>query len=116
MRTIATTDTNDFALYQDGSMYFLSGLEAVAQESRHFAATLRGEKIYEQQTGVPYYALALGNNYAPDQLEHEIRKAILRAPNVREITSFTLTKVADVVRYEATIRGDEGSTLIYGTV
>ena len=114
MRTFQTNEHNDFLQDDAGNLVLFSGLEAEAQESRHFAATSRGEMIHQTQNGVPFFPLTFSGLPSTAQFEAAIKIRLRQAPDVLEVLSVEARQVSDTLVYTAQIRTTSGVTTING--
>ena len=114
MRTFQTDQNNDFAQDSAGNLVIFSGLEAEGQETKHFAATARGEMIHQTQNGVPFFPLTFGQTPSIQQFEAAIRARLLQAPDVVEVLTVEASQNAGVISYTATIRTTSGVASIDG--
>jgi hypothetical protein len=115
MRTFLTDEDNDFMQDDAGNLVIAEGLVGEAQETRHFAATARGEMIHYVDRGVPFLPLA----FSPvpptiPQFEAAIRARLSQAPDVIEVLTVTARQVSDTLVYTATIRTTSGVAEING--
>lgn len=114
MRTFQTDPNNDFVQDAAGNLVIFAGIEAEAQESRHFAATSRGEMIHQTQNGVPFFPLTFGSTPSIPQFEASIRARLRQSPDVIEVLSVEASQVSDTLVYTANIRTASGVTTING--
>lgn len=114
MRTFQTDKHNDFVQDAAGNLVIFSGIEAEAQETRHFAATSRGEMIHQTQNGVPFFPLSFGSTPSIPQFEASIRARLRQSPDVIEVLSVEASQVSDTLVYTASIRTSSGVTTING--
>lgn len=114
MRTFLTDEHNDFVQDASGNLVITTGLEAEAQESRHFAATQRGEMIHQTQNGVPFFPLTFGAFPSIPQFEAAIADRLRQSPDVVEVLSVEASQVSDTLVYTAQIRTTTGVTTING--
>lgn len=113
MRTLATTqDTNDLYLDASGNLAMLFGTPATAQETRHFAATQRGEKYYETTTGTLFFNATFGAQTNLTQFRESLRDSILRTPEVESIVSLEVVRDGEIVRYNAVIQESRAGAVI----
>lgn len=116
MRTFQTDQTNDFVVGADGNLVLIRDIHAVSQESRHFAATLRGEMIHAIDEGVPYFREAFNKNPNLAQMEAALRRRILSLADVVAITSLKALIDGETLKYTATIQTIYGSVAINGNL
>lgn len=114
MRTLKTGEHNDLVQDSAGNLVFTDGLDAEAQESRHFAATIRSEMIHQTQNGVPYFPLTFGGSPSLAQFEAAIRARLRQSPDVVEVLGVEARQVSDTLVYTAQIRTTSGVTTING--
>lgn len=114
MRTFKTDQNNDFVQDASGNLVIFSGIEAEAQESRHFASTARGEMIHQTQNGVPFFPLSFGATPSIPQFEASIRARLRQSPDVIEVLSVEASQLSDTLVYTANIRTSSGVTEING--
>lgn len=112
MKTFLTDQNNDLTLSPYGNLAILSGDPAIAQESRHHAATLRGEMIHRTGRGVPYFEFAFGAAPNLSQFEAALRQRILQTPGVEEIVDLQVTRTGDGIDYVATLRTENGNEVV----
>lgn len=110
MRTFLTDGNNDFVIGDNGNLSIIQDIEAVSQESRHFAATLRGEMIHSMINGIAYFRDVFNQTPNLAQVEASLRRRILSIGDVREITFLRASIVGETLKYEATIK------TVYGEV
>lgn len=103
-------DNNDLELGKNGELTFLQDIEAVAQESRHFAATLRGEMIHAKQNGIPYLQDIFTRIPNLAQIEAALRRRLMSLSDVSAITALTASINGDILQYTAIIN------TVYGEV
>ena len=111
MKSFKTDANNDLVLDPYGNLDILSADPAIEQESRHHAATLRGEMIHRTNRGVPYFEFAFGAAPNLSQFEAALRERILQTPGVAEIISLDVTREGDDLDYVATIRSETGEEI-----
>lgn len=102
LRTFAINEKNDFALDRAGNLQVLEGAQAIADVCRNAVQDQLGEMLYAMADGMPTAATVF-NNYNPSQFEAAARGIILSVQGVREIESFTVNRVGEVLRYSAVI-------------
>lgn len=114
MRTFQTDENNDLVQDAAGNLVLFSGLDAEGQETRHFAATSRGEMIHQTQNGVPFFPLSFGSTPSIQQFEAAVRARLRQAPDVVEVLSVEASQVSDTLVYTAQIRTTSGVATING--
>jgi hypothetical protein len=103
-RMISVDARNDMYLAPDGNLAISTGLAAVMQNCAHAVKAQLGEMILQTNQGVPNFQVVWRG--APNLLQFEVylRRAILEVEGVVEVTALTVEAVANVARYNATIR------------
>lgn len=114
MKTFQTDSNNDFVRGFDGNLVMIQDIQAVAQESRHFAATLRGEMIHAIDEGVPYFRDVFGKTPNLSQIEASLRRRILSLTNVEKINSLSAFIDGETLKYTAQIKTSFGDIEING--
>lgn len=114
MKTFQTNPNNDFVRGADGNLVIIQDIQAVAQESRHFAATLRGEMIHAIDEGVPYFRDVFSKTPNLSQIEAHLRRRIMSLANVEKINSLTAFIEVETLKYTAQIKTNFGDIEING--
>ena len=115
MRTFGATEShNDLYLDKGGSLAILLGAEAVAETSEHFAQTLRGEMIYETQSGIPYLGQTFERSPNLAQFEAALRRRLEAVPEVTSIEALDVQWVSGEIKYTATLETPQGLVSING--
>lgn len=85
-------EQNDLVI-QDGDLVFSTGLQAVVQGCRIRLQMFQGEWFLDLDAGVPYWNGILGEkaSIAIPLARQALRAALLRVPNVAEVTKLDLT-------------------------
>lgn len=116
MRTFLTDENNDFVLGANGNLAIARDIEAIAQESRHHAATLRGEMIHSMDQGIAYFRDVFNKIPNLAQVEASLRRRILSIDDVVSITFLRAFISGETLKYEATIKTVYGEVSINGDV
>lgn len=112
-RTFLSTEQNDLFLDAKGDIAVGTGLEAVAANCKTAIQAQLGEMMFAADQGMPTLATAW-DNYNPVQFEAAARTILRGVPDVVEVVSFVVERVAGVLRYTARIRTIFGETSVNG--
>lgn len=113
MRSFAVDSNNDLFIGTDRNLAFVSGIDAIAQNSVTAVKAQRVEMIYATNQGMPTRGTAW-DTYNPSQFEAAVRQIILGVSGVNSISAFSLFKQDNVLQYSATIKTIYGSVKING--
>lgn len=114
MRSFDIDENNDLYRGADGNISMVFNVDAASTVSRNFAQTIRGEMIYDVQSGVPFWPTAFGANPNLNQFEAALRRRLLQVPNIFEVASIEFSQNNDVLSYSANIRTIFGVAQING--
>lgn len=114
MITFATDDNNDFIVGQNGNLTMIKDRQAIAQESKHFIATLRGEMIHAIDEGIPYFRDALNKQPNLSAFEFAIRKRLSTLPEIRKIVSLNTFVNNETLGYSIVIQSIYGEVIESG--
>lgn len=116
MKTFQTNASNDFVVAEDGNLAIIQDIDAAAQESRHYAATLLGEMIHAKDEGIPYFQHAFSRTPSLAQMEAALRRRIMSMPDVVKITSLTASIQGETLSYTATIQTTYGTVTVNDSI
>lgn len=102
MKTIAFNSLNDVFRGLDGNIAMLTGIDACQQCCITAMQAIRGEMIYAQDKGMPYFETVF-NTYNPAAFEAAARLTLLAVPNVTAVVSFAQQLQEDDLIYVAQI-------------
>jgi hypothetical protein len=111
-RTIQIDENGD-PVFRNGNIQFLTGADAVGQDSLTAMRALKGEMQYAMQDGMPYFDVAF-NNFNPLAFEASARKVIGNVTGVVSVTQFAVSLEQNILRYVAIIETIYGTTYING--
>ena len=107
MTSIAITMDNDLFLDARGNLAFVTGAQAIAQDTRTAMSAMLGEMQYAIESGMPMRSTAF-DRYNPAQFEAAARAVILAVPGVVSIDEFRATMNGNTLDYTAQISTIEG--------
>ena len=112
MITIATNNSNDIYLGQDGNLAMARDMGAVSQGCTHISQVLLGELPYAQTRGIPFFDI--GFKSSPDLSLYQVylTKLLLTVPHVNRVDSLTFKSEGENLSYEAYISTDYGEGVI----
>lgn len=114
MITLKTDQNNDLVQDANGNLVLFGGIDAELQEAKHYAATSRGEMIYQFQDGIPFDPLAFGATPLPVQYAAAVRARLEQAPWITEVVSVEATQNGGLLSYNASIKTLSGIAFING--
>ncbi|VFR32606.1 phage protein [plant metagenome] len=114
MITFQTDENNDFVTLPNGNLAMARDIEAVAQEAKHFAASVRTEMIHAFDQGIPFMREAFSKQPNMAQIEAALRRRIMETPDVTEILALTAALDGETLRYTATLQTTYGLVSIDG--
>jgi len=114
MITFQTDENNDFAIGPDGGLVLTRGRDAVAQEAKHFAATLRAEMIHAYDLGVPFLREVFGGQPRLAQIETALRRRLLEIDEVTGIASLEASIEDETLKYSAVLETVHGAVSVNG--
>ncbi|ANY17227.1 hypothetical protein [Bordetella pseudohinzii] len=114
MITFQTDENNDFVTLPNGNLAMAMGRDAVAQEARHFAATVRTEMIHAYDEGIPFLRETFSKQPNLAQFEASLRRRLLDTPDVTGILSLATRIEGETLDYTVTLQTTYGTVTIYG--
>lgn len=114
IKTLAVDDYGNPKLNSHGSMYFLTGVDAVIQSCEQAMKTMRGELVYNTSRGMPDFEYVWNGSPNPAQFEAAARAILLTVPDVDEISSFLVNVSGDELSYTAEIKTQYGTGAVSG--
>lgn len=102
-QTFDTNANNDLYRGADGNLVLLSGAPAVAAACKTASRAMLGEMVLAQNNGMPNFQVIWVGvpNYAI--FATYLRMTLDNVDGVEEVTDINLTKVGEVLEYQATI-------------
>ncbi|USP46969.1 hypothetical protein [Alcaligenes faecalis] len=114
MISFQTDENNDFVTLPNGNLAMVTDAQAVAQEAKHFAATVRAEMIHAYDEGIPFLREAFSKQPNLAQFEASLRRRLLSTPNVTGIVSLDIQIDGETLVYTATLQTTYGMVTING--
>ncbi|WP_041937510.1 hypothetical protein [Bordetella avium] len=114
MITFKTGDNNDFVVLPNGNLALETGINAVAQEARHFAATAKREMIHAFDQGVPFLREAFSKQPNLAQFEAALRRRLLELDEVDEVQSLDVAIDGESLKYTAVLNTAYGVVTLDG--
>lgn len=114
MKTFAVDENNDFFVDKTGSFPIISGRDAVAQTSKHFAATKLEEMIHQHDLGIPFFETSFNRFPSIPQFEVALRKRLKEVPTVTSVPRVDVDYSNGVLSYTATIKTEQGEIPVNG--
>lgn len=105
---------NDITSDGAGGIAMVSGNAAIEQTAREYMMAIRGEMIRKMDEGMPYDAVAWGQNASDAQFEAEARKRLMQVPGVMSVARMSIWRDGDVLRYTASIQTIYGESTFNG--
>jgi hypothetical protein len=113
-RTLAShPETHDLVRGRDGNLAIATGAEAVAHNCKTAMQAQLGEMQYAMDRGMPTIATAR-TNYRPAQFEAAARAILASVAGVRAVTSFTVAREGEALRYTAAVQTVYGEIAVNG--
>lgn len=116
MKTIATNDSNDIFLGQDGNIAVLSDLQACVQSCEHASQTLLNELPYAQSRGIAFFDNGLSASPKLGLYEVQLRRILLTVPNVQKVLYVGFKLDNTDLSYEAQIQTSFGVETVRGNL
>lgn len=114
MKTFAVDENNDFYVDKAGNFPILSSKQAVAQVSRHYAATKFEEMIHQFDLGIPFFETSFDHFPNMVQFEVALRKRLMEIPNVQSVSRVDVDFTDSTLSYVAVLQTDFGEVPING--
>lgn len=114
MISFKTDENNDFVTLPNGNLAMVSDRDAVAQEAKHFAATVRAEMIHAYDGGIPFLREAFSKQPNLAQFEAALRRRLLETPEVTGILSLDTQVEGETLKYTAMLQTTYGTVSING--
>lgn len=114
MISFQTDENNDFVTLPNGNLAMVSDRDAVAQEAKHFAATVRAEMIHAYDEGIPFLREAFSKQPNLAQFEAALRRRLRGTPGVTGIVSLDTQIEGEALKYTATLQTTYGMVTING--
>jgi hypothetical protein len=115
VQSIAINANGDMYLDASGNIAWVTGIDAVSQNSATAMRAQRNEMQYDQTGGMPMGATAF-DTYDPVAFEAAARQVLLAVDGVTGVTAFSVTKSGNQLQYSATLSTIYGPTVISGIV
>ena len=112
-RTFESDNKNDLVLTSQGNISIVDGIYAVLYNCKTAIQAQLGEMQYAVDKGMPTNATAW-EDYNPIQVEAAARTIIKSVPEVVEVVSFSMSRIASTLRYTAVIRTTFGVGALNG--
>lgn len=89
-KTLMLNDKWDLCLDKGGRIRIVEGGYATAQNVANECRLFTRDAYFDQQRGIPYYLIALGQKLSPSVLRARLRDAALLVEDVAEVTDIVL--------------------------
>ncbi len=111
LRERALGEDGDIA-YVNGSSYFLEGVEAVRQRITTRLRTFKGEWIFDQRLGTPWFQQILGKKGNETLVAGIVRKRLLESQGVESIPELKVSfdRASRVLTITGRVRTTESQT------
>lgn len=107
-------DTMDLFVDEFGNIGMASDIEALNFITINVSRSVRGEMIYNQDRGIPYFSTLFSSPANVPLWEYYVKEEIKKVPGVEDVTDFETRLTGDTIEYTMTINTLSGALTVNG--
>lgn len=108
------TNTMDLFVDEFGNLGMASGIEALNFITINVSRSVRGEMIYNQDRGVPYFSTLFASPANIPLWEYYVKEEIKKVPGVEDVSDFETRLSGETIEYTMTINTLSGALTVNG--
>lgn len=109
-----TDDTADLFLDKFGNLAIAEDAQALSYIVLNVVRTVRGELVFDGDTGVPYFSTIFASPANLPMWEFYVKEAALSVPGVLAVDSFVYENNSGTVTYEMVVKTTIGEVTVNG--